>query len=100
MQDFIAVNAGPKFLAREDALKQTNEVCKALVNYDPVAAGAALLPNVNLRCFVGNAALMLTPLLWACKNAEIVNNGPWNDLIKALLNAGADANVLLGISYT
>ena len=43
MQEFIAVNKGPKFLAREDAVKQTNEVCKALVNHDPVAAGAALL---------------------------------------------------------
>jgi ankyrin repeat protein len=94
MQEFIAENAGPMFVKRK--AEKSDVLYKALVDLNPVAAMAALTPDVDLRRFVGDATLKLTPLLWVCKNAkgddyELVVK--WNDLIKALLTAGADVNV-------
>jgi hypothetical protein len=93
MQEFIAENAGPKFIAR--MFEKSVVLYKALVELKPDAAIAALSPDVDLRRFVGDAALKLTPLLWACKNAkgEDVKCINWNNLVKALLAAGADVNV-------
>ena len=96
MQAFIAENAGPLFVKRKAELIKSEAFYKALVELDPNAAIAALSPDVDLRRFVGDAALKLTPLLWACKNAkgdddDLVDE--WNTLIKALLTAGADVNV-------
>jgi ankyrin repeat protein len=91
MQEFIAENAGPLFIARK--AEKSEEFYTALVDFDPTEAIAALSPDIDLRRFVGNAALKLTPLLWACKNAEGDDIDEWNELIKALLSAGADVNV-------
>ena len=92
MQDFIAENAGPLFVKRKAELIKSEAFYKALVDLNPVTAIAALSPDVDLRRFVGNAALKLTPLLWACKNADDKNDlvDEWNDLIIAALAAGAD----------
>ena len=91
IQDFIAENAGPLFVARK--AEKTETFLKALVDLNPDAAIDALSPDVDLNRFVGNAAMKLTPLLWACKNATGVKYLEWNNLIKALLTAGADVNV-------
>jgi ankyrin repeat protein len=93
MQEFIAENAGPLFVARKEKLKKSETFYKELVDLDPMSAFDALSPDVNLSLFVGDAALKLTPLLWACKNAKDVKVIEWNHLIKALLKAGADVNV-------
>ena len=92
MQEFIAANAGPLFVARK--AEKTGAFSKLLFELNPVAAIAALSLGVDHRCFVGNAALKLTPLLWACKNAKGDKYLEWNNLIKALLTAGADVNAL------
>ena len=91
VQEFIAANAGPMFVAR--MAEKSDVLYKALVDLNPDAAIAALSPDVDLRRFVGNASLKLTPLLWACKNAKVAKVIEWNILIKALLTAGADVNV-------
>jgi ankyrin repeat protein len=91
MQEFIAENAGPLFVKRE--AEKSDVLYKALVDLDPKAAIATLSPDVDLRRFVGDAALKLTPLLWACKNAKGDKYKEWNNLVKALLTAGADVNV-------
>ena len=92
MQEFIAENAGPLFIARKAKLKMSEGFYKELVDLDPMSAFDALSPDVDLNLFVGDASLKLTPLLWACKNAKDVKVIEWNHLIKALLNAGADVN--------
>ena len=96
VQDFIAENAGPLFVTRKAELIKSEAFYKALIELNPVAALAALSPDVDVRHFVGDASLKLTPLLWACKNANDKNClvVEWNNLIKALLTAGADVNVL------
>ena len=93
IQEFIAENAGPLFVARK--AEKTETFLKALVDLNPDAAIDALSTDVELRRFVGDASLMMTPLLWACKNAnddddDLVDE--WNNLIKALLTTGADVN--------
>ena len=90
MQEFIAENAGPLFVARK--AEKSDAFYKALLDLHPGAAIAALSSDVDLRRFVGDAALKLTPLLWACKNADGALAIEWNNLIKALLTAGADVN--------
>ncbi len=67
MQEFITENAGPLFVKRK--AEKSDVLYKALVELNPVAAIAALSPDIDLRRFVGNAALKLTPLSWAqeCK---------------------------------
>ncbi len=91
IQEFITENAGPMILKRK--AEKSEAFYKTLVERNPVAALAALTSDVDLSRFVGDAALKLTPLLWACKNAtdeyDLVDE--WNDLIKALLAAGVDA---------
>ncbi len=89
-QEFIAENAGPMFVKRK--AEMTEAFYKALVDLDPKAAFDALSRDVDLRRFVGDAALKTTPLLWACKNAKGVARITWNYLIAALLKAGADVN--------
>ena len=90
LQEIIAANAGPLFVARK--AEKSDVLYKALVELNPDAAIAALSPDVDLRRFVGDASLKLTPLLWACKNAKRDKNVECNNLIKALLTAGADVN--------
>ena len=106
MQEFISDNAGPMFIARK--AEKTDTFYKALIALDPKSALTAISPDVDLSRFVGNVALKLTPLLWACTNVgsgynhslndddddddDHYKNNNWIDLIKVMLTMGVDVN--------